>query len=80
MVSRYSLNYMETYRRGVVANLLVTKLKPLNTTNLEIERVLSNKEMHDIVSSIGVGVNDYHDMSEIRYGKVIIVADRLMFA
>lgn len=50
-------------------------MKPLNTTGLEIERVLSNKEMKDLISSIGVGVNDYHDMSEVRYGKVIICAD-----
>lgn len=49
--------------------------KPLNTTNLEIERVLGNAEMKDLISSIGVGVNDYHDMSEVRYGKVIICAD-----
>ena len=31
--------------------------------------------MRDLISSICVGVNDYHNMSEIRYGKVIIVAD-----
>ena len=51
------------------------QLKPLNTAGLEIERVLNNREMKDLISSIGVGVNDYHDMSEVRYGKVIIVAD-----
>lgn len=53
-------------------------MKPLNTTSLEIEQVLSNQEMKDLISSIGVGVNDYHDMSEVRYGKVIIVADAKM--
>lgn len=49
--------------------------KVLNTTGLEIEQVLTNREMKDLISAIGVGVNDYHDMSEVRYGKVIIVAD-----
>ena len=49
--------------------------KPLNTAGLEIERVLSNNEMRDLISSIGVGVNDYHNMSEVRYGKVVLVAD-----
>ena len=49
--------------------------KVLNTAGLEIEQVLTNREMKDLISAIGVGVNDYHDMSEVRYGKVIIVAD-----
>ena len=49
--------------------------KPLNTAGLEIEKVLGNREMKDLISAIGVGVNDYHDLSEVRYGKVIIVAD-----
>lgn len=51
-------------------------MKPLNTTGLEIEKVLTNQEMRDLISSIGVGVNDYHDTSEIRYGKVIILSDQ----
>ena len=55
--------------------ILALRGKPLNTAGLEIEQVLSNREMKDLVSAIGVGVNDYHDMSEVRYGKVIIVAD-----
>jgi DNA gyrase/topoisomerase IV subunit B len=49
--------------------------KPKNTASIEIEEVLDNKEMKDLISAIGVGVNDYHDLSEVRYGKVIIVAD-----
>ncbi len=62
-------------RNPEIHALLGLRGKPLNTTGLEIEQVLSNQEMKDLISSIGVGVNDYHDMSEVRYGKVIIVAD-----
>ena len=42
---------------------------------MDIEDVLNNNEMRDLISCIGVGVNDYHNMSEVRYGKVIICAD-----
>ena len=62
-------------RNPEIHALLGLRGKPLNTTGLEIEQVLSNQEMKDLISAIGVGVNDYHDMSEVRYGKVIIVAD-----
>lgn len=55
--------------------ILPLRGKPLNTAGLEIETVLGNAEMKDLISSIGVGVNDYHNLSEVRYGKVIIVAD-----
>ena len=65
-------------RNPEIHALLGLRGKPLNTTGLEIEQVLSNQEMKDLISSIGVGVNDYHDMSEVRYGKVIIVADAKM--
>lgn len=55
--------------------ILPLRGKPLNTAGLEIETVLGNAEMKDLISSIGVGVNDYHNLSEVRYGKIIIVAD-----
>jgi len=40
-----------------------------------IEDLLENQEMYDLVATIGLGVDDYHNIEEIRYGKIILAAD-----
>jgi DNA gyrase subunit B len=49
--------------------------KPLNAVGKDITEVMKNKEYLDLINSVGTGVDDYHDTSEIRYGKIILMAD-----
>lgn len=54
--------------------ILPLRGKILNTWEVESEAVLSNQEVHDI--SVAIGVDPGSDtISELRYGKVIILAD-----
>lgn len=48
----------------------------MNTSTLDIEHILENQEMRDIINAIGTGVDDYHNTSEVRYGKLITLADQ----
>lgn len=49
--------------------------KPLNSVNMDISDVLENGEMYDFINSVGVGVNEYHSTEQIRYNKIILLAD-----
>lgn len=51
------------------------KGKPLNSVNLDIVDVLENKEMNGLISAIGTGVDDYNDLSKVRYGKILLISD-----
>ena len=54
--------------------ILPLRGKILNTWEVESEAVLSNQEVHDI--SVAIGVDPGSDViSELRYGKIIILAD-----
>jgi len=54
--------------------ILPLRGKILNTWEVESDSVLSNQEVHDI--SVAIGVDPGSDsISELRYGKVIILAD-----
>ncbi len=54
--------------------ILPLRGKILNTWEVESDAVLSNQEVHDI--SVAIGVDPGSNMiSELRYGKVIILAD-----
>ncbi len=54
--------------------ILPLRGKILNTWEVESDSVLSNQEVHDISVAIGVDPGSNH-ISELRYGKVIILAD-----
>lgn len=52
--------------------------KVLNTWEVDRDRIFANKEIHDISVAIGVdphGFNDTPDLSQLRYGKICIMAD-----
>ncbi len=54
--------------------ILPLRGKILNTWEVESDAVLSNQEVHDI--SVAIGVDPGSDViSELRYGKVIVLAD-----
>ncbi|MBT8075993.1 MAG: DNA topoisomerase IV subunit B [Gammaproteobacteria bacterium] len=54
--------------------ILPLRGKILNTWEVESDAVLSNQEVHDISVAIGVDPGS-ESISELRYGKVIILAD-----
>jgi topoisomerase-4 subunit B len=54
--------------------ILPLRGKILNTWEVESESVLSNQEVHDISVAIGVDPGS-NQISDLRYGKVIILAD-----
>ncbi len=49
--------------------------KILNSEGLPLSRVLSNTELNDLVSAIGVGVGEKFDIGGLRYGKIILLMD-----
>jgi DNA gyrase/topoisomerase IV subunit B len=63
--------------RAGMNNIAVLGLRgrPMNTSGMDIIDILENEEMHDLIVAIGVGVNDYHSLDQLRYGKVIIATD-----
>ncbi|MDZ7651224.1 MAG: DNA topoisomerase IV subunit B [Burkholderiaceae bacterium] len=58
--------------------ILPLRGKVLNTWEVERDRLFANAEVHDIAVAIGVdphGVADSPDLSNLRYGKICILAD-----
>lgn len=49
--------------------------KPLNVEKARIDKVLDNDKLQPIIAALGVGVGDDFDLSRLRYGRVIIMAD-----
>ncbi len=47
----------------------------LNTESASLAKVLENKELSDLVTAIGCGLGKNFDLSKLRYGKIIILAD-----
>ena len=58
--------------------ILPLRGKVLNTWEVDSDRIFANNEIHDISVAIGVdphGFNDEADLSQLRYGKICIMAD-----
>jgi DNA gyrase subunit B/topoisomerase-4 subunit B len=55
--------------------ILPLRGKVLNTESASLAKVLENKELSDLVTAIGCGVGPNFDLSRLRYGKLIILAD-----
>ena len=49
--------------------------KMLNVEKTRIDKVLTNDKLQPIISSLGTGIGDTFDISKLRYGKIIIMAD-----
>src|SRR5262249_7333652 len=47
----------------------------LNTEGASLNKVLENKELSDLVVALGCGLGKNFDLTKLRYGKVIILAD-----
>jgi DNA gyrase subunit B/topoisomerase-4 subunit B len=55
--------------------ILPLRGKVLNTESASLAKVLENKELSDLVTALGCGLGKNFDLSRLRYGKVIILAD-----
>ncbi len=51
------------------------KGKVLNAEQAGKAKVLDNKELTDLVSALGCGMDDQYDPGRLRYGKVILLTD-----
>jgi DNA gyrase subunit B/topoisomerase-4 subunit B len=55
--------------------ILPLRGKVMNTEGMTLAKVLENKELADLVTALGCGMGKTFDLSRLRYGKVIILAD-----
>src|SRR5690349_18982437 len=55
--------------------ILPLRGKVLNTESATLAKVLENKELSDLVTALGCGLGKNFDLSRLRYGKLIILAD-----
>ena len=55
--------------------ILPLRGKVLNAESASLAKVLENKELSDLVTAIGCGLGKNFEMSRLRYGKIIILAD-----
>jgi DNA gyrase subunit B/topoisomerase-4 subunit B len=55
--------------------ILPLRGKVMNTEGMALAKVLENKELADLVTALGCGLGKNFDISRLRYGRVIILAD-----
>ncbi len=55
--------------------ILPLRGKVLNTESASLAKVLENKELTDLVTALGSGLGKNFDISRLRYGRIIILAD-----
>ncbi len=55
--------------------ILPIRGKILNVERARVDKMLSNEEIRTIITALGVGFGEHFDMSKLRYGRVILMAD-----
>jgi DNA topoisomerase IV B subunit len=55
--------------------ILPLRGKVLNTEQASLQKVLSNKELQDLVSALGCGVGDALNVERLRYHKIVLLMD-----
>jgi DNA gyrase subunit B/topoisomerase-4 subunit B len=55
--------------------ILPLRGKVLNTESASLAKVLENKELSDLVTALGCGLGKNFDITRLRYGRIIILAD-----
>jgi DNA gyrase subunit B len=55
--------------------ILPLRGKVMNTEGMSLAKVLENKELADLVTALGCGMGKSFDLSKLRYGRIIILAD-----
>ena len=49
--------------------------KMLNVEKSSVDKIINNEKLKPIISALGAGVSDTFDISNLRYGRIIIMAD-----
>jgi DNA gyrase subunit B len=55
--------------------ILPLRGKILNTERARLDKILANKEVKSIISALGTSIGDSFDLSNLRYGKIVIMTD-----
>ncbi|HET8569645.1 MAG TPA: DNA topoisomerase subunit B [Candidatus Limnocylindria bacterium] len=55
--------------------ILPLRGKVLNVEKARADKMLGNEEIKSIITALGTGIGDYFDLSKLRYGKTILLAD-----
>ena len=55
--------------------ILPLRGKVLNVESASLSKVLENKELSDLVTALGCGIGKSLDITKLRYGRIIILAD-----
>ena len=55
--------------------ILPLRGKPLNSEKRRLDQILSNEEIRSIITALGTGIGDEFKMQNLRYNRVIILAD-----
>ncbi len=55
--------------------ILPLRGKPLNVEKAPLEKILANEEISTIISALGTGIEPAFDIGDLKYDKVIILAD-----
>lgn len=56
-------------------SILPLRGKPLNVEKKRLDQILQNEEIRSIIGSLGTGIADNFDIDNLKYHKVIILAD-----
>ncbi len=62
-------------RDRIFQAILPLRGKVLNTEQASLSKVLTNKELTDLVSALGCGVDKSFDLSKLRYHKICLLMD-----
>jgi DNA gyrase subunit B/topoisomerase-4 subunit B len=55
--------------------ILPLRGKVLNTESVALKKMLENKEIQDLVATLGCGIGNTFNLAELRYDRVILLAD-----
>jgi DNA gyrase subunit B len=55
--------------------ILPLRGKIMNTERARLDKILSNNEIRSLISALGTGVGDNFDLTNLRYGRVVLMTD-----
>jgi DNA gyrase subunit B len=55
--------------------ILPLRGKILNVERVGLDKILKNEEVKNIITAIGVGIDEHFNMARLRYGRIVIMCD-----